>query len=46
MQVPDYYDFHTRYVIENAYNFLEGKEELLCTGEDALKALEIMEELK
>jgi hypothetical protein len=45
MPVPDYYDHHARYVIDNAYNFLEGKEELKCTMYDGLKALEIMERL-
>lgn len=39
--VPNYYDNHMKYVIENAYDFLVGKEELFCTGEDALKSLEI-----
>jgi len=33
------YDNHTKYVMENAYNFLEGKEHLRCTGMDALLAL-------
>ena len=32
-----------RYVIDNAYNFLEGKEDLYCTMYDGLKALETME---
>jgi len=41
MPVPNYYDKHMWYVVDNAYNFLEGKESLRCTGEDALKALEI-----
>lgn len=45
MPVPSYYDHHTKYVIDNAYNFLEGKEELKCTAQDGLKALEIMERL-
>ena len=45
MPVPDCYDHHTRYVVDNAYNFLEGKEELRCTAEDGLRALEIMEGL-
>lgn len=45
MPVPSYYDKHMWYVAENAYNFLEGKEPLLCTAEDALKALEICFEL-
>lgn len=38
--VPEYYDNHMKYVVANAYGFLEGKEDLLCTGNDALKALE------
>lgn len=41
MPVPSYYDYHMKYVVENAYNFLEGKESLKCSGEDALKTLEI-----
>jgi len=45
MPVCSAFDYHTRYVIDNAYNFLEGKEELLCTMYDGLKALEIMERL-
>jgi len=39
-KVSPIFDNHIKYVMDNAYNFLEGKEELLCTGEDALKALE------
>ena len=39
------FDYHTRYVIDNAYNFLEGKEELRCNMYDGLKTLEIMERL-
>jgi hypothetical protein len=39
-KVDSIYDRHLMYVMENAYNFLEGKEPLRCTGEDALKALE------
>ena len=45
MPVPSYFDNSMQYVIENAYNFLKGKEELKCTEEDALKALEICYEL-
>lgn len=45
MPVPSYYDYHTRYVIDNAVGFLEGREELRCTMYDGLKALEIMERL-
>jgi len=43
--VPEYYSNHMKYVAENAYNFLEGKEELKCTGEMALKSLEMCFEL-
>jgi hypothetical protein len=43
--VHEYYDYHTRYVINNAYNFLQGNQALKCTMHDALKALEIMERL-
>jgi predicted dehydrogenase len=39
-KVNTIYDPHLMYVVENAYQFLEGKEPLLCTGEDALKTLE------
>lgn len=45
MPVPSYFDNSMQYVAENAYNFLEGKEELKCTASDALKALEICYEL-
>jgi predicted dehydrogenase len=45
MPVPAYFDKHTWHVAENAYNFLEGREPLKCTGEDALKSLEICFEL-
>jgi predicted dehydrogenase len=41
----DYYDKSHWHVVDNAYNFLEGKEPLKCTGEDGLKALEICYEL-
>jgi len=41
MPVWNYYDKSHWYIVENAYNFLEGKEELKCTGEQALHALEI-----
>lgn len=39
MPVPDIYDFNTRYLVQNAYNFLDEKEEIFCTGEDALKSI-------
>ena len=42
MPVSDIYDNHTLHVIENAYNFLLGKEDLFCTGRDALRALELI----
>ena len=45
MPVPSYYDYHTRYVIDNAVGFLEGREELKCNMYDGLKTLEIMERL-
>jgi hypothetical protein len=45
MPVPSYLDFGARYVVENAYNFLGGKEELKCTMYDGLKCLEILENL-
>jgi predicted dehydrogenase len=41
MPVWEYYDKSHWHVINNAYNFLEGKEPLKCTGEDGLRALEI-----
>ena len=40
-----YYDKSHRHIVDNAYNFLAGKEPLKCTGEDALKALEKCYEL-
>lgn len=40
------YDFHTRYVLNNAINFLNGKEQLYCTGRDALESLKMMEEIR
>jgi len=45
MLVWDYYDKSHWYVVDNAYQFLEGKEELKCTGSDALNLLEICFEL-
>ena len=38
--VDSIFDKHLWYVLDNAYNFLEGKEHLRCTGEDALRTLE------
>ena len=43
--VWDYYDKSHWHIMENAFNFLQGKEQLKCTGEDALKALEKCYEL-
>jgi predicted dehydrogenase len=40
-----YYDDAMMHVISNAFEFLEGKEPIKCTGEDALKALEKCYEL-
>jgi hypothetical protein len=34
------YDQHLMYVMENAYAVLRGEDEPLCTGQDALRALE------
>lgn len=45
MPVWEYYDKSHWHVVENAYNFLENKELLKCTGEDGLRALEICYEL-
>jgi predicted dehydrogenase len=38
--VDSIYDKHLWYLMDNAYNFLEGKEPLLCTAKDGLKVLE------
>jgi hypothetical protein len=38
--IDSIYDRHLWYVMDNAYNFLESKEPLRCTGEDALRTLE------
>ena len=40
MPVPDIYSNHMWYIVENAYNFLEGKEPLFYTGEEASKDIE------
>ena len=45
-QVPSIYDNHIMHVMENAYNFLEGKEELYCTAEDGYKALKYCDEIE
>jgi predicted dehydrogenase len=41
MPVWDYCDKQTYHVMDNAYEFLEGREPLKCTGENGLAALEI-----
>jgi hypothetical protein len=46
MPVWDYYDKSHWHIAENAFNFLEGKEPIKCTGEMALEALEKCFELK
>jgi hypothetical protein len=38
--VDSIFDRHLWYVMENVWNFLENKELLKCTGEDALRTLE------
>jgi predicted dehydrogenase len=38
--VSSIYDNHLIYVINNAWNYLQGKEQLRCNEEDGLKALE------
>lgn len=38
--VDSIYDKHLWYVMDNAFEFLEGRQKLLCTGEDALRTLE------
>jgi hypothetical protein len=38
--VDGIYDQHLYYVMDNAFEFLEGRQKLICTGEDALRALE------
>ena len=43
--VWDYYDKSHMHIINNAYEFLEGREEIKCTGEMALAALEKCYEL-
>ena len=43
--VWEYYDKSHWHIIDNAYQFLEGREPLKCTGEDGLRALEICYEL-
>lgn len=41
MPVPEYYNHHMRYVIENAYNFLKGKDDLNYNGKMAVKDIEM-----
>lgn len=43
--VPSMYDNHLMYVMDNAWYFLEGADKLMCTGEDALRALEETERM-
>ena len=38
-KVPVYFDHHMKYVVQNAYGYLQGTEELKCTGHDAVVAL-------
>lgn len=45
MPVWPYYDKSHWHVVENAYQFLQGREPLKCTAEDALRTLEICFEL-
>lgn len=40
MLVPSYYDNHTQHVVKHIYNYLNSLENLFCTAEDALFALE------
>ncbi|MFX1570640.1 MAG: Gfo/Idh/MocA family protein [Promethearchaeota archaeon] len=46
MPVWDYYDKSHWHIVDNIYKFLQGEEDLKCTGKDALKALEIAFHLK
>ena len=39
-KIDSIYDQHLYYVMDNAFEFLEGRQKLICTGEDALRALE------
>lgn len=41
MPIWDYYDKTHWYVMDNAFEFLEGREPLKCDAEDGLRALEI-----
>ena len=41
MPVWSYYDDAMLHVVENAFEFLEGKKALKCSGKDGLRALEI-----
>lgn len=45
MPVWDYYDNAVWHVADNAFEFLEGREPIKCTGDDAVRALEICYEL-
>lgn len=44
--VHERYDFHMRYVIDNALNFLEGKGKLYCTASESLIIMETIDRLK
>ena len=39
--VSDMFNYPMWYLAQNTYDFLEGSDDLWCTGDDALKALEI-----
>ena len=45
-EVSNIYDNHLMLVMENAYQFLEGKQDLYCTGADGLRALIETERIK
>lgn len=43
MDVPEYYDYHTKYVVQNAFEYLEEGKPLLCDMYLGLKTLEVIE---
>lgn len=45
-KIPSYYDFSTKYLVENALQFLNGEDELKCTATEALQSLEIIEDFE
>jgi len=45
-EVHPMYDHHTKHVIDNAFGFLEGTEELLCTMYDGLKVHKVLETIE